>query len=100
MTRPIGWILPLAMNEPEYVGRRVPPRLYLCGRCKRGVLVFLGIGDETLYEPTKARPRAWCFVCGSKGDAKYEYMLVLRGSDEGAVLQAGVPTVRVHERLQ
>jgi hypothetical protein len=90
----------LKPNEPEYARRAVPPVLYLCSRCKRGLLVFLGVGDEPIYEPSIARPHAWCYTCSSKNSG-IKYVLGVRGADDGgAPLQAEVSTVRADEGLQ
>jgi len=78
--------MPKAAGGAEHVtAREKPPpdSLYLCGRCKRGVLVFLGTGDETVYEPSATRPHAWCYVCGARDGICHEYVLVLRDSNEG-----------------
>jgi DNA-directed RNA polymerase subunit RPC12/RpoP len=88
------------VNEPEYANRPTPDRLYLCGRCKRGILVFLGTGNETVFEPTANRPYAWCYVCGSKQKGiAYRRVLVLRGSSDGGEMQSAMPNVRLHAGL-
>lgn len=88
------------MNEPEYVGREYPERLFICGRCKRGVLVFLGAGDSTVYRPSADRRAPWCYVCGSRqGGAEYTLLGMRIGHDAGATMQTGVPDVRIHEGL-
>jgi hypothetical protein len=45
-----------------------PPVIYLCLRpsCRRGVVSFLGRGNETLFEPSVLRPHPWCYTCGNK----------------------------------
>jgi hypothetical protein len=57
----------------------VPPRIYLCRsrRCRvRGsVLVFLGQGEGSLFEPSPERPTSWCYTCGTKNGARVEYVL-------------------------
>lgn len=87
------------MNEPEYVGRRAPGRLYLCGRCMRGAYVFLGAGDSTVYEPSPNRPHGWCYVCGARDGLTYPYMLGVRSGDGGAELQTDLSKVPVQEGL-
>lgn len=83
-------------NEPEYANRAIPPVIYLCSRCKRGLNVFLGVGDTTVYEPTLSRPHAWCYTCSSK-NVGIKYVLGVRASDEGgAPMQTDLPDVRVH----
>lgn len=43
----------------------LPDVLYVCDRCKRGIVVFLGTGDSSVYEPHKNRPDAYCYVCNN-----------------------------------
>ena len=53
---------------PEHDVRRLPDVIEICTRCKRGIVVFLGTGDEHPYTPDPVnRPTGWCYVCGFKG---------------------------------
>jgi hypothetical protein len=51
----------------------MPDTLTLCGRCRRGVLVYLGSGDQSVYQPSETRPIGWCYVCGAKGGPSVAY---------------------------
>ena len=87
-------------NEPEYANRATPPVIYLCGRCKRGLLVFLGVGDNPIYEPSADRPHAWCYGCGYTGPG-IKYVLGLSQPDDGgAPLQTDLPPLRLHTVVQ
>ena len=59
------------MSAPEYAEYRMtpelPPAVELCPRCRRGVLIFLGIGDGHPFTQSGDRPDGWCYVCGFKG---------------------------------
>lgn len=42
-----------------------PSRLEICRRCRRGILVYLGMGGGTVYEQDKElRPKPYCYTCG------------------------------------
>lgn len=61
---------------PEYAMRRpLPDVLHICGRCKRGIVAFLGSGDDHVYTPSPQRQTPWCFVCNAD-DAGIPYARV------------------------
>lgn len=44
----------------------MPRQITLCIRCKRGIQIYLGEGDGSVYETSKLRQHPWCYTCGSK----------------------------------
>lgn len=63
----------------------LPDTIEVCDRCQRNVLVFLGIGSDSVYVRSSDRPDPYCWSCGG-GTGGVHYMRV---SDESRVALSG-----------
>lgn len=88
------------MSPPRYVEHEnlpeLPSEIEVCDRCRRNVLVFMGIGSTVVYIRSEDRPDPYCASCGRGTDG----VRFVRVSEEPRVaLPSPVPALRSDEGL-